>query len=69
MDLSTTLLLAGSLIALAVFAGWRGARPPDFAKGARMIPWRAVMMFAAAGALFALVHVAYVVGLKSDPGY
>jgi hypothetical protein len=69
MDLTATLILAASLLALAVFAGWRGARPPDFARGPRMIPWRAVMLFASAWALFALVHLAYLVGLKTGPGY
>ncbi|MBS0362785.1 MAG: hypothetical protein JSR98_15520 [Proteobacteria bacterium] len=51
MDMTISASLAGALLALAVFAGWRGARPPDPKRGPRMIPWRPVMLVCATGAL------------------
>src|SRR5688572_6012427 len=51
MTLSVTLALAAAFLALTVFAGWRGARPPNFAKGPRLAPWRFIMLLAAAAAL------------------
>ncbi|MBX3484365.1 hypothetical protein [Phenylobacterium sp.] len=51
MDIRTALSLAGACAAMGVFAGWRGARPPDPMKGPRMIPWRWVMVLAATLAL------------------
>jgi len=54
MDASALLALAAGLAALAAFAGWRGARPPDLMKGPRMIPWRPIMVFAAAAAIVVL---------------
>jgi hypothetical protein len=59
MEFRTSLALGTALLALAVFAGWRGARPPDPHKGARMVPWRFVMVLAAAGALIALFGAAH----------
>ena len=37
-----------AVVALAVFAGWRGARPSQPHLGIRMVPWRFVMILAAA---------------------
>jgi len=56
MDLRTTLVLGAGLAALAAFAGWRGARPPNPMTGPRLIPWRAIMVFAAAAAVMLLVQ-------------
>jgi hypothetical protein len=56
MDLRMTLALGAGLAALAAFAGWRGARPPNPMKGPRLIPWRAIMVFAAAAAILLLVQ-------------
>ena len=53
MDLTATLLLAAALAALSAFAGWRGARRPDLRKGPRLMPWRLLMMLAAAGFVYA----------------
>ncbi|WP_293905594.1 hypothetical protein [Phenylobacterium sp.] len=54
MDLTTTLAVSGAALAVAAFAGWRGARPPNPFKGPRLIPWRFIMVLAAAGALATL---------------
>ncbi|MFZ5670801.1 MAG: hypothetical protein ACOY4K_15040 [Pseudomonadota bacterium] len=68
MSLTATLVLTAVLVAVGVFAGWRAARPPDLVRGPRMAPWRAIMMISAAGVLVALVHLASLLGLKTD-GY
>jgi len=59
----TSLTLVAALALIALFAGWRGARPPDFRKGPRMIPWRAIMVSSAAGAVMVGAHVAVLFGL------
>lgn len=63
MDLTLTLALIAALAALAVFAGWRGARPPDFVRGPRMIPWRPIMVASAAGGMMLMLHLANLLGL------
>jgi len=63
MSLTTTLILLAGFVALAVFAGWRGARPSQPHRGVRMIPWRLIMVSAAMAAFFLLVHVAALLGL------
>ena len=65
MDMPVTLSIGGAFLALAVFAGWRGARPPDLARGVRMIPWRGIMLFSAAGVLLMLVHVVNMLGFQT----
>lgn len=56
MDLRMTLALSAGFAALAAFAGWRGARPPNPMKGPRLIPWRPIMVSAAAAAVLLLVQ-------------
>ena len=51
MDIRIMLGLAGGLGAIAGFAGWRGALPPNLIKGPRLMPWRAIMVFTAAAAV------------------
>jgi hypothetical protein len=63
MDLPVTLALLAGLSAIALFAGWRGARPPDFVRGPRMIPWRPIMVAGATGALMMMLHLASLMGL------
>jgi hypothetical protein len=65
MPLPLTLALAAAFLALAAFAGWRGARPPDFAKGPRMAPWRFIMLMAAAAAVFLTVHLVNLLGVNT----
>jgi hypothetical protein len=65
MDLNLTLALTAAFLAVAVVAGWRGARPPDFLKGPRMIPWRFIMVTAAAGLLVLVVHLVNLLGVKT----
>jgi hypothetical protein len=63
MEAIASLALAAAFAALAVFAGWRGARPPDFRRGPRMIPWRPIMVIAATVAILLIVRAERAVGL------
>ena len=62
MSLSATLVLLAASVALAVFAGWRGALPPDLRRGVRRVPWRFVMLVSGAVAFFAIIHVGALLG-------
>ncbi len=65
MTLEISLAVTAALLGLALFAAWRGAQPPDFMKGVRMIPWRGVMLFSSAGVVFMLVHVVNLLGFTT----
>jgi hypothetical protein len=65
MTVPVTLALIGALIAIALFCGWRGARPPDLMRGPRMIPWRLLMVSASTGALMFLVHLVNLLGVTT----
>ncbi len=65
MSLSLTLTLLPIFAAIAIFAGWRGSRPPNLLKGPRMMPWRAIMLFSAVICVLLLVHLATVVGVRA----
>lgn len=67
MDLTLTLALTGAAIALAVFAGWRGARPWDPRRGVRMTPWRLIMLLAGAGVFILVVHLGALLGAPQRP--
>lgn len=56
-----TLGLMAAALALAVFAGWRGARPWDL-KGVRMAPWRLIMLLSGAAVFILGVHLAALLG-------
>lgn len=66
MDMTTTLALIAAALALAVFAGWRGARPWDL-KGVRMIPWRMIMVLSAVAVFVLGVHLAALLGMPQRP--
>jgi amino acid transporter len=65
MDIVLTLMLAGGLLAVTVFCGWRGAKPYDPKRGPRMIPWSLLMMLFAAGLLLIVVHLISLLRLNS----
>lgn len=54
MEVGTLAAIGAALAAVAVFAGWRGSRPPNPMKGPRMVPWRGIMVFAAAGVILVI---------------
>jgi hypothetical protein len=65
MDMPLTLTISAGLAALTVFAGWRGARPPNPHRGPRLMPWRFLMITAAAGLLAMIVHVVNLLGFTT----
>jgi hypothetical protein len=65
MSFGPTLAITAGLLALAVFAGWRGAQPPNPLKGPRLIPWPMIMLLAAAGILPMLVHLVNLAGVTT----
>ena len=65
MSLTLTATLAVLVAALAAFAGWRGARPPNLVKGPRLAPWRAIMVTAAAVLLVLVVHLVNLLGVTT----
>lgn len=67
MSPSLTLVLLAAASAVAVFSGWRGARPPDLMKGPRMMPWRFIMLVAGALAVLLLIHLASTLGGRTFP--
>ena len=58
----TLIALAGAL-ALALLCGWLGARPPNLARGPRLIPYRFLMLLAGLGVILLLIHVKELAGL------
>jgi hypothetical protein len=62
MDLTQTLAASAAFLAIAVFAGWRGARPPNPHRGPRLAPWRFMMLLSAAVLMFLLGHLIHLVG-------
>jgi hypothetical protein len=65
MTLNVTLALAAAFLSLALFAGWRGARSPNPHTGPRMVPWRFIMLLAAAGLMLMLVHLLNLAGVTT----
>ena len=63
MSLTLTLVLLAAVAALAVFAGWRGARPSQPHLGVRMAPWRFIMILMAAVAFLLIVQLAALLGM------
>jgi len=65
MTMPVTLCLIVVLAALALFCGWRGARPPDLIRGPRLVPYRLIMVTAAAGILIFVVHAVNLLGITT----
>jgi hypothetical protein len=65
MNFPVTLAFTAGFLALAVLAGWLGARPPNPHRGPRMAPWRFIMLLSAAGALLMIVHLVNLMGVTT----
>lgn len=65
MGLTLTFWLAAACLAAALFAGWRGARPPNPMRGPRLVPWRFLMTLAACGAVVFVVHLVNLLGVNT----
>jgi hypothetical protein len=57
MTVPVTLAAMAGLLVVGAFCGWRGARPPDFRRGPRMMPWRWLMLMCAAAELILVIHL------------
>jgi hypothetical protein len=68
MSLELTLIALAITAALFGFAQWRGMQPADPLKP-RMVPWRTVIIVSGAVGIFLLVHLATILGLKTDRTY
>ena len=65
MTVPVTLALICALMGVALFCGWRGARPPDLQRGPRMIPWRLLMVSASTGVMIFVVHLVNLLGVTT----
>lgn len=63
MSMIPTLGLIAAAVALAVFAGWRGARPWDPRGGVRMVPWRFIMILAGTAVFLLVIHLGALLGV------
>ena len=66
MSWTATIVALAITSILTVLFGWLGARPPNFAKGPRLVPYRFLMLAAGAVVLLLLIHVKELAGL--NPG-
>jgi hypothetical protein len=60
-----TLALAALGVAAIVLAAWRHGRPPNPAKGPRMIPWMLILLVAATWTVVMVVHLANLFGIHT----
>jgi hypothetical protein len=66
MDWTATIIALALCFGIAVACGWLGARPPNPAKGPRLVPYRFLMLLAGAGVLLLLIHVRSLAGLGPE---
>ncbi len=65
IELAATMAVVLAAAGFSVFSGWRGAQPPDLARGPRLVPWRPLMMAAGLLTLLALVHLLNLLGVET----
>jgi hypothetical protein len=63
MDWTWTLVALAITVAVAALCGWMGARPPNLARGPRLIPYRFLMLLAGFGVILLLIHMKELAGL------
>lgn len=68
MSLPLTLALLAIALGLTAGFGWLGARPPDLRRGPRLLPYRFLMLLAAAGGVLLLVHLVNLLGVTTGRG-
>lgn len=65
LSLPATLALLLAALGLTLVFGWLGARPPDLQRGPRLLPYRFLMLVAAAGGVMVLVHLVNLLGVTT----
>jgi hypothetical protein len=60
-----TLALAAVGLAVVALAAWRHGRPPEPARGPRMIPWILILLLAATLTLVMIVHLVNLFGIHT----
>jgi len=63
MDWTITLGLMALFAGVGLVCGWRGAHPPNLAKGPRLIPYRFLMLLAAFGFVAMAAHALGLAGI------
>jgi hypothetical protein len=66
MDWTITLSLTALFVVLTALCAWRGAQPPNLAKGPRLVPWRMLMLFAAFGVIVLAAHILSLAGIITN---
>lgn len=69
MEWQITLAETVALALFAAFCGWRGARLPDPIRGARMVPWRFLMVLSVFGVLLLVVHLLNLLGFATGDAH
>ena len=64
-DSTVTLILLAVSLGLTLLFGWLGARPPNLKRGPRLLPYRFLMLLAAAMGLLLLVHLVNLAGVRT----
>jgi hypothetical protein len=57
MGLTPTLILAGTLLLMTVFCGWRGAIPLKTILKPRLVPWRFFMVLSFMAWIVIMAHL------------
>ncbi len=65
MDWTWTGILGFGALALAVLAGWLGARPTDLKRGPSLVPWRLIMVLAGTVAILMAAHALNLLGVQT----
>ena len=65
MEWTVTLGLMAFFVVAGLACGWLGARPPNFARGPRMIPYRFLMLLAAFGFIVMAAHALNLAGIRT----
>lgn len=65
MPLTATLIMLVCAVTVGLFCAWRGAQPPNLMRGPRMVPYRLIMVLAAAFVLVAVVHLVNLAGIET----
>jgi len=65
MDWPATLALTALAALVTGLCGWAGARPPDFRKGPRLLPYRFLTALGAVALLLMAVHMLNLLGVAT----